>query len=100
MILMLKKVSVLPVSCSAAASSGEGTEIKAPMPGAVIRITAEAGTEVSEGDEVLVIEAMKMETPIKAAGEWYCNLSKCMQLVTRLLQVRFWLQSVNFLSLL
>ena len=52
-------------SSSAAASSGEGAEIKAPMPGAVIRITAEAGTEVSEGDEIMVIEAMKMETPIK-----------------------------------
>ncbi len=52
---------------SAPVASGEGQEIKAPMPGAVIRITADSGTEVSEGDEILVIEAMKMETPIKAS---------------------------------
>ena len=54
-------------NAAAPAATGGGAEIKAPMPGAVIRITADTGTSVSEGDEILVIEAMKMETPIKAA---------------------------------
>jgi biotin carboxyl carrier protein len=31
-----------------------------------LRITAQAGTAVKAGDEILVMEAMKMEMPIKA----------------------------------
>ena len=61
------KEGVSAAGSAAPAASGEGEEIKAPMPGAVIRITADAGTAVNEGDEILVIEAMKMETPIKAS---------------------------------
>lgn len=48
------------------ASTGEGTEVKAPMPGAVLRVLKAVGDEVSENEEILVIEAMKMETPIKS----------------------------------
>ncbi|MBQ3641904.1 biotin/lipoyl-binding protein [bacterium] len=51
---------------SAASSSGEGKEIKAPMPGAVLRVLKSAGDSVEENEEILVIEAMKMETPIKS----------------------------------
>ena len=51
---------------SAAAATGEGTEVKAPMPGAVLRVLKAVGDSVEENEEILVIEAMKMETPIKA----------------------------------
>ncbi len=51
---------------SAAAATGEGTEVKAPMPGAVLRVLKSVGDSVEENEEILVIEAMKMETPIKA----------------------------------
>ena len=51
---------------SAAASTGEGTEVKAPMPGAVLRVLKSVGDTVEENEEIMVIEAMKMETPIKA----------------------------------
>ena len=51
---------------SAAASTGEGTEVKAPMPGAVLRVLKSVGDSVEENEEIMVIEAMKMETPIKA----------------------------------
>ncbi|MCD7740138.1 MAG: hypothetical protein LUH11_02185 [Candidatus Gastranaerophilales bacterium] len=46
--------------------SVEGTEVKAPMPGAVLRILKNIGDDVEENEEILVIEAMKMETPIKS----------------------------------
>ncbi|MDD4017034.1 MAG: acetyl-CoA carboxylase biotin carboxyl carrier protein subunit [Kiritimatiellae bacterium] len=36
------------------------------VPGVVLRICAAAGTVVSEGDEVLVMDVMKMETPVTA----------------------------------
>lgn len=41
-------------------------EIKAPMPGLVLSIIADEGTEVSKGDSILVLEAMKMENIIKS----------------------------------
>ena len=46
--------------------AGEGIEVKAPMPGAVLRVEKAVGDNVEENEEILVIEAMKMETPIKA----------------------------------
>ena len=38
----------------------------APMPATVVSINATAGQTVKEGDTVIVLEAMKMELPIKA----------------------------------
>lgn len=35
--------------------------IKAPMPGLVLEISVEVGQEVEEGDNLLILEAMKME---------------------------------------
>ena len=43
-------------------------DIKAPMPGLVIEVAVEVGQTVSKGDKVLILEAMKMENVIKAAG--------------------------------
>ena len=40
------------------------TEIKAPMPGLVIEITAEQNQTLKVGEKVMVIEAMKMENSI------------------------------------
>lgn len=42
--------------------------IKAPMPGLVVKIMVEEGQEVEKGDAIIVLEAMKMENVIKAAG--------------------------------
>ena len=40
--------------------------IKSPMPGLVLRISVNEGDVVEEGDELVVVEAMKMETPVMA----------------------------------
>ena len=53
-------------SATSSAPAGEGTEVKAPMPGAVLRVLKSVGDSVEENEEILVIEAMKMETPIKS----------------------------------
>jgi biotin carboxyl carrier protein len=42
------------------------TEIRATMPGKIIQVSKKAGDKVLEGEEVLVMEAMKMEMPIFA----------------------------------
>lgn len=44
-------------------------EIKAPMPGSILNIIAKAGEEVKQGDQLLVLEAMKMENVIKSPGD-------------------------------
>lgn len=43
-------------------------DIKAPMPGLVLKIEVSAGQNVEEGDLLLVLEAMKMENVIKATA--------------------------------
>jgi pyruvate carboxylase subunit B len=43
-----------------------GTVIEAPMPGMIIRYEVKEGDTVSEGDVVLILEAMKMENSITA----------------------------------
>lgn len=47
-------------------SGSKVSELKAPMPGLVLRILAEAGQEVKKDDPLLVLEAMKMENLIKS----------------------------------
>ncbi len=44
----------------------EGTVVTAQIPGQVMRLSAKAGDKLSEGDPILVIEAMKMEVQITA----------------------------------
>jgi acetyl-CoA/propionyl-CoA carboxylase biotin carboxyl carrier protein len=41
-------------------------EVHSPMPGVVIHVGARPGDEVSLGDPLLVVEAMKMEYPLRA----------------------------------
>jgi 3-methylcrotonyl-CoA carboxylase alpha subunit len=43
-----------------------GNQIVAPMPGRVVLVKASAGDSVEEGQELLVMEAMKMELALKA----------------------------------
>jgi len=54
------------IETKASASTGEGEEIKAGLPGNVLRIEVSEGQEVAEGDVLLVVEAMKMETEVKS----------------------------------
>ena len=42
------------------------SEIKSPMPGLVLDILVKAGDTIKKGDQVLVLEAMKMENIIKS----------------------------------
>jgi pyruvate carboxylase subunit B len=42
------------------------TEVKAPMPGNVYQILFSEGDAVTEGETLLILEAMKMETPVQS----------------------------------
>lgn len=51
----------------AAPAAGAGEEqIVSPLPGTIVRIDVSAGSTVAAGDVLAVIEAMKMETEIRA----------------------------------
>jgi biotin carboxyl carrier protein len=41
-------------------------EVKAPMPGKILEVLVKVGDQVKEDDEVVMLEAMKMENPIYA----------------------------------
>jgi len=43
--------------------------IKAPMPGLVLKIPTELGQQINKGDTLVILEAMKMENTIKSPGE-------------------------------
>ena len=51
-----------------AAPGGSGVAVTAPMPGLVLRIPVAVGDPVAEGDQVMVLEAMKMETSVSATA--------------------------------
>jgi biotin carboxyl carrier protein len=45
------------------------SEIKAPMPGMVLKVLVEEGADVKKGDNLFVLEAMKMENIIKSPAD-------------------------------
>ncbi len=51
------------------ADKGNPNHIGAPMPGKVLKVNVKAGDEVKAGDVLMVTEAMKMETNIKAKAD-------------------------------
>jgi biotin carboxyl carrier protein len=51
--------------------------IEAPMPATVRHIAVAPGDQVSRGDVLLVLEAMKMELPIRANGDGLVEAVRC-----------------------
>ena len=49
--------------------SRKSNQIKAPMPGMILKILVTEGQQVVKGDPVLILEAMKMENVFKASGD-------------------------------
>ena len=45
------------------------TDVKAHITGTVWKIEAKPGTQVNEGDTVIILESMKMEMPVEAEDE-------------------------------
>lgn len=62
-------VSAAPVSAPAAAApaasnAGGGSAVISPMPGVILDIKVKEGDSISEGQAVVILEAMKMENEI------------------------------------
>ena len=54
------------IEAKAKKTSSEGSEVKAGLPGNVLKVQVEEGDRIEEGDVLLIVEAMKMETEIKS----------------------------------
>ena len=59
-------VAAAPKAEKPAAAAGEGTKIKAPLPGTITEMKVKVGDTVKNGDTVVVLEAMKMQNNIEA----------------------------------
>ena len=57
------------------AAAGEG--LSAPMPATVIKVLAELGREVKRGETLLLLEAMKMELPVRAPRDGKVKALHC-----------------------
>ena len=49
-----------------AGAAASGDAVTSPMQGTIVKVAVEEGQQVAEGDVVVVLEAMKMEQPLKA----------------------------------
>ncbi|WP_068546078.1 sodium-extruding oxaloacetate decarboxylase subunit alpha [Thalassotalea crassostreae] len=61
-------VSAASAPAASAPVASSGVAINAPLAGNIFKIVAKAGDTVSEGDVVIIMEAMKMETEIRATA--------------------------------
>lgn len=56
-----------PVAAAPAAPAASGGEaFPSPMAGTIVKVNVAAGAQVKEGDVMLILEAMKMETEVRA----------------------------------
>ncbi len=49
-----------------AGAAASGDSVASPMQGTIVKVAVEEGASVAEGDVIVVLEAMKMEQPLKA----------------------------------
>jgi biotin carboxyl carrier protein len=49
-------------------AAGDPSQVRAPMPGKIIKVVCAVGSKVRTGDNLIVMEAMKMEYTLKAAA--------------------------------
>ena len=52
-------------------------EISAPMPATVVKVLVAPGQTVRRGDTLIIVEAMKMELPIRAPGDATVKAVNC-----------------------
>jgi biotin carboxyl carrier protein len=60
--------ALLHESLKAGGGMGSGNSLDSGMPGKIVKIFVKVGDELKEGDPILIMEAMKMENEMRAAG--------------------------------
>jgi acetyl/propionyl-CoA carboxylase alpha subunit len=76
-----------------ARATASGESLTAPMPATVVQVKVEAGDTVRRGDTLIVLEAMKMELPVRAPADGrvvavHCQPGQLVQPDTSLIDIR------------
>ena len=61
---MLVDEYALAAAAAAPVAGAGGETVKSPMPGNILKINVTQGQQVSEGDVLIILEAMKMENEV------------------------------------
>ena len=68
-----QQVLSAPAVPTPSAPAANGTSVTSPLPGSVFALKVAVGDQVSEGDVVIIMESMKMETEIHATASGTIN---------------------------
>ncbi len=74
----LAPASVRPHATRAGRGDGR-QQIHAPMPAKVVRVLATPGAAVKKGDTLVVLEAMKMELPLRSGSDATVTAVHCQE---------------------
>ena len=66
-----------PPSAARVRSRQGPQDLSSPMPATVVRVIVSAGDRVARGDTLLILEAMKMELPIRAPSDGIVKAVYC-----------------------
>lgn len=58
-------------------TAGHHGSLTAPMPATVVRVNTQTGARVKKGETLLVLEAMKMELPVRATTDGVVAAVNC-----------------------
>ena len=58
-------------------TAGHHGSLSAPMPATVVRVNTQTGARVKKGETLLVLEAMKMELPVRATTDGVVAAVNC-----------------------
>ena len=73
-------VAQVEIEAGGRARPGRSTgshDLTAPMPATVVRVAVEPGAAVVKGETLLVLEAMKMEVPVRAPADGIVKVIHC-----------------------
>jgi biotin carboxyl carrier protein len=81
-----------PAAAASGSTVGSGNNVLAPLPGQILEISAKEGDVVKAGQQLLVMEAMKMENVIQApndgtVGKFYVQVGQTVSESERLVEV-------------
>lgn len=66
-----------PPARAASARGGAAQPVTAPMPATVLKVLVAPGQAVHKGDTLVIVEAMKMELPLRASADAVVAAIRC-----------------------